>query len=78
MKITIRPAILPRYYAPIAAVLAVENLGWAATVEELAHEDASRDRRYYHAAFVAEAAERDQMFVVGVAFTELDKLALGQ
>ena len=37
MNTTIRPAALPQDYAPIAAVLAAENPGWAATAEELAY-----------------------------------------
>jgi mycothiol synthase len=78
MNTTIRPATLPLDYAPIAAVLAAENPGWAATAEELAYEDAARDPRYHHAAFVAEATEHDRTFVVGVAFTGLDVLALGK
>jgi mycothiol synthase len=78
MNLTIRPANLPQDYAAIAAVLLAENSGWAATAEDLAYDDASRDPRYHHAAFVAEAAEHDQTLLVGVAFTDLDKLALGK
>ena len=78
MNLVIRPANVPQDYAAIAAVLAAESPGWAATAEDLAYDDASRDPRYHHAAFVAEATEHDRTLVVGVAFTELDKLALGK
>jgi mycothiol synthase len=78
MDIAIRPATLPQDYAPIAAVLAAESPGWAATAAEMAYEDAARDPRYHHAAFVAEVAEQGQAHMVGVAFIDLDKLGLGQ
>ncbi|HEU5101988.1 MAG TPA: GNAT family N-acetyltransferase [Roseiflexaceae bacterium] len=74
----IRLANLPQDYAPIAEVLAAESPGWAATAAELAYEDAARDPRYHHAAFVAEASGHGQAPIVGVAFTDLDTLALGQ
>jgi GNAT superfamily N-acetyltransferase len=77
MNISIRPANLPQDYAAIASVLAAESPGWAATVAELAYEDAARDPRYHHAAFVAEAVEHDEARMVGVTFTDLDKLGLG-
>jgi GNAT superfamily N-acetyltransferase len=78
INIAIRHASLPQDYAAIASVLAAESPGWAPTAAELSYEDAARDPRYHHAAFVAEASERGQAHVVGVAFTELDTLALGQ
>lgn len=76
MDIAVRTADLPQDYAPIAAVLAAENPGWALTAEELAYEDASRDPHYYHATFVAEAPA--QALVVGVASIGLDKQAFGK
>jgi mycothiol synthase len=78
MHIAIRPANVPGDYAAMATVLEAESPGWAATAEELAHDDASRDPRYHHAAFVAEITEDDSILMVGIAFTELDKLALGK
>jgi mycothiol synthase len=78
MNLSIRPANVPQDYAAIAAVLADESPGWAATAAQLAYDDASRDPRYPHAAFVAEATEQAPPLMVGVAFTDLDKLALGQ
>lgn len=78
MNIAIRPASLPQHYAPIASVLAAESPGWAANAAELAYEDAARDPRYHHAAFVAEAIEHGQALMVGVGFVDLDTLALGQ
>ena len=78
MHIAIRPANLPQDYDAIAAVLAAESPGWAMTAAELAYDDAARDPRYHHATFVAAVAEHEQPSVVGVAFTQLDHLALGQ
>ena len=57
LKITIRSANLPQNYAAIGAALATE---------ELAHEDASRDLRYHHAAFVAEVFERHELLIVAL------------
>jgi mycothiol synthase len=75
MSITIRPASLPQDYARIAEVLQDENPGWAATGEELAHEDAERDPRYHHATFVAEELDTAQPLMVGVGFVGHDTMA---
>lgn len=68
VTITIRPAHLPAEYTAIAAVLAAESPGWSATVEELAHNDASRDPALYHATLVALAATVDRPCMIGAAF----------
>jgi mycothiol synthase len=75
MNITVRPANLPLDYPAIAAVLVAESPGWAASAEELAYGDASRDPRYYHATFVAELFEPGELLIVGVAFVGQDPLA---
>jgi mycothiol synthase len=75
VNISVRPAALPQEYPAIAAVLKAESPDWGATAEELAYDDASRDPRYHHAAFVAEAADGNNTLIVGVAFTEQDTLA---
>ena len=75
MDIAIRPTIVPRDYAAIAAVLQAESPEWGATAEELAHDDAGRDPRYYWAVLVAEAAAGDTPLMVGVAFIGQDTLA---
>jgi hypothetical protein len=58
MNIATHPATLPQDYAAIARVLAAESPGWVATAEELVYEDAARDSRYQHAAFVAEVVDK--------------------
>jgi GNAT superfamily N-acetyltransferase len=75
MNLSIRPAHVPQDYAAIASVLAAENPGWALTAAELAYNDASRDPRYHHAAFVAEVFERGELQIVGVAFVDNAPLA---
>lgn len=75
MTIIIRSANLPQDYAGIAAVLAAESPEWAATAEELAHEDAERDPHYHQAVFVAEEMSGDTPLMIGVAFVGHDTLA---
>jgi GNAT superfamily N-acetyltransferase len=75
MSVAIRPARLPQDYARIADVLADESPGWAASAEELAHEDAERDPRYYHATFVAEELDVAEPLMVGVGFVGHDIMA---
>lgn len=72
-EIQIRPAALPQDYPAIAAVLAAESPGWAATAEELAYEDAHREPHYYHATLVAEIS--NGAGIVGVAFVGHETLA---
>lgn len=78
MNISIRSANFPQDYASIAAVLEAENPGWAATAEELAHEDTGRDPLYHRAVFVAEEIGGDEAFMIGVAFVGHDTLAYRQ
>jgi GNAT superfamily N-acetyltransferase len=75
MSFAIRPANLPADYGMIAAVLAAESPGWAATAEELAYDDAERDPRYHHTTIVAEEVSGAAPLMVGVAFTGHDTLA---
>lgn len=75
MQFSVRPAILPQDYAAIAAVLAAESPGWSETAEELAHEDAGRDPRYYHATLVAESMAEKTPTMIGVAFVGHETLA---
>jgi GNAT superfamily N-acetyltransferase len=75
MSIAFRPASLPQDYARIAGVLEDENPGWAASAEELAHEDAERDPRYHHATFVAEELDVAEPLMVGVGFVGHDTMA---
>ena len=75
MQFSVRPAILPQDYAAMAAVLAAESPGWSETAEELAHEDAGRDPRYYHATFVAESMAEKMPTMIGVAFVGHETLA---
>ncbi|HET9222092.1 MAG TPA: GNAT family N-acetyltransferase [Roseiflexaceae bacterium] len=75
MSIVIRPASLPQDYARIAGVLADESPGWAASADELAHEDAERDPRYHHATFVAEELDVSEPLMVGVGFVGHDTMA---
>lgn len=72
-KIQTRPANLPQDYPAMAAVLAAESPGWAATADELAYEDAHRDPNHYHAALVAETSPGAGL--VGVAFVGHETLA---
>jgi mycothiol synthase len=74
MNITVRPANLPLDYPAIAAVLTSDNSD-AATADQLAYDDTSRDPRYYHTTFVAEVIERDLQLMVGAAFVGQDPLA---
>jgi GNAT superfamily N-acetyltransferase len=75
MSISIRPASLPQDYGRIADVLEDENPGWAATAEELAHEDTERDPHYHHATFVAEEFGAAEPLMVGVGFVGHDIMA---
>jgi GNAT superfamily N-acetyltransferase len=75
MSIIIRSANFPQDYAGIAAVLKAESPEWAATAEELAHEDAERDPQYHQAVFVAEEMSGDTPLIIGVAFVGHDTLA---
>jgi mycothiol synthase len=75
MGIAIRPASLPQDYAYIADVLKDESPGWAASAEELAHEDAEHDPRYHHATFVAEELDAVEPLMVGVGFVGHDSMA---
>jgi GNAT superfamily N-acetyltransferase len=75
MSIAIRPASLPQDYARIADVLQDESPGWAATADELAHDDAERDPCYYHATFVAEELDAAEPLMVGVGFVGHDTMA---
>src|SRR5689334_13223840 len=75
MSIAIRHASLPRDYGRIADVLRDESPDWAATAEELAHEDAERDPRYYHATLVAEDVGAAEPLMVGVGFVGHDTMA---
>src|SRR5262245_36114477 len=74
MNIAIRSARLLHDYDAIAAVLRSEYSG-ASTAEELAYEDAARDPRYHHAAFVVEESGGDEHLMVGVGFVGHDTLA---
>ena len=82
MRIAIRPADLPRDYPAIADVLEAEAADWAATAEEMAHEDAQRDPRYHHAVFVAEAlydtGPLTAAVMVGVAIVGHEALAFDE
>jgi GNAT superfamily N-acetyltransferase len=75
MNIAIRLAIVPQDYPAIAVVLQAESPEWGATADELAHDDAGRDPRYYWAVLVAEAAVDNTPLMVGVAFIGQDTLA---
>ncbi len=68
----VRPAILPRDYPAIAAVLAAEDPEWAADADELAYQDQSRDPSDHHATLVAEMAEGGAASLAGVAFAGHD------
>lgn len=56
-------------------MLEAESPGWGESAEELAYADATHDRRYHHATFVAEETSGDSPLVVGVAFVGHDVLA---
>ena len=75
MSISIRPASLPQDYGDIADVLRDESADWAATADELAHEDTERDPRSHQATFVAEELGAAESLMVGVGFVGHDTMA---
>jgi GNAT superfamily N-acetyltransferase len=74
----VRPAILPRDYPAIAAVLAAEDPEWAADADELAYQDQSRDPSYYHATLVAEPPDGGAAGLAGVGFAGHDTRLPGE
>ena len=74
LHLEIRPVRIPDDF-PALVALARLALDWQVTAEDLAHEEANREAKYHHVAFVAEILDGGVKRIVGAADTGHDRFS---